>query len=514
MADQNFLLKMESITKKFPGVIANDGISFDVRYGEIHALLGENGAGKSTLMKILYGLHHPDEGTILLSGKPIHITSPKVAVDAGIGMVHQHFMLIENMTALENVMLGLQQAKPPLLDVKGVREKFTQIAEKYGLVVDPDMPVWQLSVGQQQWLEILKLLFRDVKLLILDEPTAVLTPSEARQLFQTLNYLIAEGRSIIFITHKLEEVREIADRITVLRDGKVVGTVDKQATNLLQLSTMMVGRPVTLTRKPRDNKIKREPVLTIEGLRCDNDRGLEALKSIDLTLYSGEILGIAGVDGNGQHELAECITGLRHPTKGQIKIKGNLVTKVVDEPSLLGFIPADRQKTGLILEFSIMENLILRTYNDPPFDRRGIIQWEQVRTTAEQLVNKYDVRTPDVVSPIGTLSGGNQQKVVLARETSAQPMVIIGSQPTRGLDLGAIDSLHELLLQERNRGAAVMFISTELSEVMALSDRIIVMFSGEIMGELEGEAADVLQIGEMMMGRRLKGSPNIERIDE
>ena len=514
MNEPALLLEMKAITKSFPGVVANDSISFDVRQGEIHALLGENGAGKSTLMKILYGLHRPDEGEIIFLEKAIHISSPKVAVEAGIGMVHQHFMLVENMTALENVMLGLPQAKPPMLDVKGTREKFKQLVEKYGLVVEPDMPVWQLTVGQQQWLEIIKLLFRDVKLLILDEPTAVLTPAEARQLFQTLKFLIEEGRSIVFISHKLDEVQEIAHRITVLRDGKVVGTVNKQDTSQLQLSTMMVGRPVTLARKPRPLMLPKEPVLAVEGVRCNSERGIEMLKGISLTLNSGEILGVAGVDGNGQRELAECIAGMRRPTHGEIKIKGQPVTKVVDDPSLLGFVPEDRQKTGLILDFSVRENLILRTYNDPPFDRMGVLQWDRVQAAAEKLIKDYDVRTPDVFTPIGTLSGGNQQKVVLARETSAQPSLIIGSQPTRGLDLGAIDSLHELLLRERNRGAAVLFISTELPEVMALSDRIIVMFSGEIMGELDGETADVLQIGEMMMGRRSKPRTGDERINQ
>lgn len=512
MNEQTPLLQMKGITKVFPGVIANDEISFDVRSGEIHALLGENGAGKSTLMNILYGLYSPDEGEIQFNGEQIQISSPKEAVDSGIGMVHQHFMLIENMTALENVMLGLPQDKPPLLDVQNTREKFNELVEKYGLVVDPDVPVWQLSVGKQQWVEILKLLFRDVKLLILDEPTAVLTPAEAHQLFQTLKFLIEEGRSIIFITHKLEEVQEIADRITVLRDGKVVGTVDKEGTTLVQLSTMMVGRSVTLARKTRPSISKKEPVLVIEGLRCKSDRGVEALKSIDLTVHSGEVLGIAGVDGNGQRELAECITGLRQPTKGQIKIKGELVKNVINDPPLLGFVPEDRHKKGLIRDFSIMENLVLRTYNDPPLSHWGIVDWGQAQIISEKLVDEYDVRTPDVLTPIGMLSGGNQQKVVLARETSAQPSVIIGSQPTRGLDLGAVDSLHEILLKERNRGAAVMFISTELSEVMALSDRIIVMFNGEIMGELVGENADLLQIGEMMMGHKLKSISDTGRI--
>ena len=503
MNQQTLMLEMKNITKKFPGVTANDNISFVVRTGEIHALLGENGAGKSTLMNILYGLQSPDEGEIFFNGERIHISSPKVALNAGIGMVHQHFMLVENMTALENVMLGLLPSKPPMLDVKGTREKFNQLVEKYGLIVDPDMPVWQLSVAQQQWLELIKLLFRDVKLLALDEPTAVLTPAEARQLFITLKFLVGEGRSIIFITHKLDEVQEIADRTTVLRDGKLVGTVEREETTLLQLTKMMVGRPVSLDRRVRPKFKEHTPVLVIEDLRCKNERGLEALKSINLTMHAGEILGVAGVDGNGQRELAECITGLQQPTHGQVKMLGKLVTRVVDDPSLLGFIPEDRHKTGLILEFSIAENLILRTYKTPPLDWRGVTQWRKVHAKAEELVKTYDIRTPNVDVSVNTLSGGNQQKVVVARETNARPSVIVASQPTRGLDLGAIESLHELLLLERNRGAAVMFISTELSEVMALSDRIIVMFNGEIMGELDGESANVLQVGEMMMGHRL-----------
>ena len=496
------LLKMVDITKTFPGVIANENVSIQVEQGEIHALLGENGAGKSTLMNILYGLHQPDHGEIFFNGELIDITSPKVAVDAGIGMVHQHFMLVENMTALDNVLLGIDQEKPPLLDVKGTKEKFNNLVKKYGLTVDPDLLVWQLSVGKQQWLEILKLLFRDVKLLILDEPTAVLTPSEAEQLFETLRLLVSEGRSIIFIDHKLDEVQEVAEKITVLRDGKVVGTVNKENTNLADLSQMMVGRPITLARKPRPVIKKQTPKLIIENLNYINDRKVQTLKSINLRLFGGEILGVAGVDGNGQLELAECIAGLRKPSSGSIELLKQNVEAVVDNPALLGNIPEDRHKTGLILNFSVMENLIIRAYNDPPYNENGVIQWRKVREVAKELVNNYDIRTSDINTQISKLSGGNQQKVVLARETHAKPEVIIGSQPTRGLDLGAVDALHELLLEERNRGAAVMFISTELSEVLALSDRIIVMYKGEIMGELLGENADVIKIGEMMMGRK------------
>lgn len=501
---QTSLLEMRNIRKAFPGVIANDDVSFNVKKGEIHALLGENGAGKSTLMKILYGLYSPDEGEIFFKGENVNIVSPKVAVEAGIGMVHQHFMLIENMTALENLMLGLSQENPPMLDVQGTRKRFKELVDRYGLMVDPDRLVWQLSVGKQQWLEILKLLFRDVELLILDEPTAVLTPAESRQLFETLQVLVDEGHSIIFITHKLEEVQEIADRITVLRDGKVVGTVDKDEANIKQLSTMMVGRPVSLARKERPKIEEKEPYLEIKNVSYTDDRGVKALKSVDLKLFSGEILGVAGVDGNGQSELAACITGLSKPEKGEITILGEQVKGVIDNPDLLGFIPEDRRKTGLITAFSIMENIILRTYNDPPLNKKGLIQWDRVKDASRKLITEYDVRTPNISTPVSKLSGGNQQKVVLARETSSKPSVIIASQPTRGLDLGAVESLHELFLRERNRGAAVMFISTELSEVMALSDRIVVMYNGEIMGELDGEKADVLKIGEMMMGKRMK----------
>jgi general nucleoside transport system ATP-binding protein len=506
MNDQIPLLQMKGITKRFPGVVANDNVSFEVRRGEIHALLGENGAGKSTLMNILYGLQNPDNGEIVIDGEQVHISSPKVAVDAGVGMVHQHFMLVENMTAIENVMLGIHHAKQPILDLEGTREKFNQIVEKYGLVVDPDLPVWQLSVGEQQWLEIIKLLFRDVHLLILDEPTAVLTPAEAHQLFKTLSFLISEGRSIIFITHKLDEVQEIADRVTVLRDGKLVGTINKVEASLSVLSKMMVGRSVSLDRRSRPINTKKEPVLVVNNLQCRNERGLEALKSINLTMNSGEILGVAGVDGNGQRELAECITGLRHPSKGQIRILDSIVTDVVDDSSLLGFIPEDRHRTGLILDFTIYENLVMRTYKAPPFDWHSITNWAKVKSFAKDLIKTYDIRTPNELVSVNTLSGGNQQKVVVARETNGQPKVVIASQPTRGLDLGAIEALHELLLRERNRGAAVMFISTELSEVMALSDRIIVMFNGEIMGEIEGETADIFHIGEMMMGHRSKNN--------
>jgi simple sugar transport system ATP-binding protein len=362
--------------------------------------------------------------------------------------------------------------------------------------------VWQLPVGDQQWLEILKLLFRDVQLLILDEPTAVLTPSQVEKLFRTICRLIDDGRSIIFISHKLEEMKKVADYVTVLRDGQVVGTVDPKFTSPSKLAQMMVGRSVFLDRKDRPSLKNREEVLVIENLSCDNDRETPALSNLNFALKSGEIVGVAGVDGNGQRELAECIVGLREPTSGTIEINSVPVLDVVRDPSLLGYIPEDRRKTGLVLDFNVAENLVLKTFPDPPYAQRGFTQWETIYSNADVLVEQYDIRTPSSSVQTSTLSGGNQQRVVIARELSGRPDLIIASQPTRGLDLGAVESVHNVLLRERNRGAAVLFISTELPEVLALSDRIIVMFKGEIMGEIDAEDADVQIIGELMLGHK------------
>ena len=498
----DLVLRMIGITKTFPGVLANDNISLDVVKGEVHGLLGENGAGKSTLMNILYGLIHPDSGQIYFNGELAEITSSREAVELGIGMVHQHFMLVENLTAVENVILGLRPDRPPLLDLESACSRLNELSEEYDLDLDPMTPVWQLPVGDQQWLEILKLLFRDVQLLILDEPTAVLTPSQVEKLFRTINRLIDEGRSIIFISHKLEEMKEVADRVTVLRDGQIVGTVDPKIASPGELAQMMVGRSVILDRKDRPAVKDREEVLVIEDLDCDSDRGTPALSNLSLKLKSGEIVGVAGVDGNGQRELAECIVGLREPTSGTIEIKSVPVLDVVRDPSLLGYIPEDRRKTGLVLDFNVAENLVLKTFPDPPYAQRGITQWKTIYSKADVLIEQYDVRTPNSSVQTSNLSGGNQQRVVVARELSGEPDLIIASQPTRGLDLGAVESVHNVLLRERNRGAAVLFISTELPEVLALSDRIIVMFKGEIMGEIDAEDADVQIIGELMLGHK------------
>jgi simple sugar transport system ATP-binding protein len=498
----DLVLRMSGLTKTFPGVLAIDNISLEIARGEVHGLLGENGAGKSTLMNILYGLIRPDSGEIYVNGDLAEITSSREAVELGIGMVHQHFMLVENLTAVENVILGLRPDRPPFLDLETARTRFNKLAEEYDLDLDPMVPVWQLSVGDQQWLEILKLLFRDVQLLILDEPTAVLTPSEVEKLFRTIQRLIDERRSIIFISHKLDEMKEVADYVTVLRDGQVVGTVDPKFASPSELAQMMVGRSVILERKDRPVFKDRKKVLVIEDLSCDSDRGTSALSRLNLEINSGEIVGVAGVDGNGQRELAECIVGLREPTSGTIKINGVAVQDVLRDPSLLGYIPEDRRATGLVLDFNVAENLVLKTFPDPPYSQRGITQWETIYSDADVLVEQYEIKTPNSSVQTSNLSGGNQQRVVIARELSGEPDLIIASQPTRGLDLGAVESVHNALLRERNRGAAVLFISTELPEVLALSDRIIVMFKGEIMGELDAEDADVQTIGELMLGHK------------
>ena len=495
-------LRMVGITKRFPGVLADDNVTLEVRAGEVHGLLGENGAGKTTLMNILYGLHQPDSGRIDINGKEVKIASPRAAVAHGIGMVHQRFMLIDNLSALENVILGIPPQHPPLLKLDSSRARFEELAKRYHVDIDPSTPVWQLSVGKRQWLEILKQLFRNAMLLILDEPTSVLTPSEAEQLFKTVRRLVDEGRAVIFISHKLEEVLKVTDRITVLRDGHVVGTIETHEATSSKLARMMVGRPISMGRKPRPPSEAKKEVLVIKGLCCDNDRGVPALRDLSLTVRTGEIVGVAGVDGNGQGELAECIAGLRQPTKGTIRINGKPITGVIRDASLLGYIPEDRRKTGLVADLTVEENLILKTFDHPPLARQGILQWNKIKDWANTLIQHYDIRTPNPMIPLRHLSGGNQQRVVVARELNTGPALLVASQPTRGLDVASVEAVHSILLRERNRGAAVLFISTELSEVLAISDRILVFFRGEIMGELDGEAADVTLVGEMMLGHR------------
>ena len=501
--DHEVVLRMQGITKRFPGVIANDHVNFEVKSGEVHGLLGENGAGKTTLMNILYGLHQPDSGDIFLNEERVEITSSRVALDHGIGMVHQHFMLVENLTALENVMLGLEMERSLFLDIDRVYSRFQQLTEQYHLPIDPSTPVWQMPVGSQQWLEIVKLLFRDARIIILDEPTAVLAPSQIDQLFKTIRRLAKEGKSIIFISHKLREMKEISDRVTILRDGCVVETVETSQAEPGDLSRMMVGRSISIGRRRRPQMNLEREVLIIRDLNCDDDRGVPALNNFDLIVHAGEIVGVAGVDGNGQRELAENISGLRAPKSGYIEINGHPVRSVVRETSLLAYIPEDRRKVGLVVDLSVGVNLSLKAFRKPPYSISSFLQWKEIHKAAKNMIQRYNIKTPGSNVPVSYLSGGNQQKIVVAREIEPRPPFILASQPTRGLDLGAVDLVHKTLLEERNRGAGVLFISTELAEVMTLSDRIIVLFEGNVMGDMEGETADVETIGELMMGHRV-----------
>lgn len=499
MENHDYRLQMLDITKRFPGVIANEKVTIECHRGEVLGLLGENGAGKTTLMNCLYGIYTPDEGKILIDGHEVRIASPSEALANGIGMVHQHFKLVDTLTVLENIMLGLP-AKRQKIDFAPVRRKLLALCEEYGFHVDPDAQVWSLPVGQQQWVEILKALYRDVKVLVLDEPTAVLTPAESDQLVRVIQKLKEEGRSIIFISHKLREVLEVTDRITVLRDGKCVGTVDTKEATQISLAKMMVGRSVSIERKSRPAMHDQKVVLEMTNVCANDDRGIPALKNLNLEVHAGEIVGVAGVDGNGQKELAECIVGLRKTTAGEITVDGKRVTNVIADPSFIGFIPEDRQKTGLVMDFSITENLIMKDNGRSPYAKHGILNRKAVQDHAKQMIESFHIKTPSANVKVKNLSGGNQQKVVIARELCNEPMFEIAAQPTRGLDLGAVANVHDILLRERNRGAAILFISAELQEIMALSDRIIVMFGGEITGDVGAETADTTTIGQMMLG--------------
>ena len=501
MAETTSALRMQDITKTFPGVLANDHVTIECNKGEVLGLLGENGAGKTTLMNILYGLYPPDEGQVFIDGKEVSIHSPSEAIENGIGMVHQHFKLVDTLTVIENVILGMPTNKA-VLDLAPAREKFKKLCDEYELFVDPDTEVWKLPVGQQQWVEILKALYRDCKVLVLDEPTAVLTPSESDQLARAIRRITGQGRSVVFISHKLREVMEVTDKVTVIRDGAVVGTIATKDASQIKLAEMMVGRPITIERRERPAMPDGEVILDMQGVNATDDRGVHALKDFSLQVRAGEIVGVAGVDGNGQRELAECISGLRKPTSGTITIKGKPVTGVISDPSFMGFIPEDRHKTGLVLDFSVAENLVIKEYMNAPYTKNGILQYKEIKRHADEMISKYNVKTPNCDVKAKTLSGGNQQKVVIAREMDPEPVFDMAAHPTRGLDLGAVTNVHDILLNERNRGAAVLFISAELQEIMAVADRIIVLYSGKIMGDLDGETADQNVIGQMMLGQK------------
>jgi simple sugar transport system ATP-binding protein len=504
MADDDApLLELKGITKRFPGVVANDHVDFELRRGEVHALLGENGAGKSTLMSILYGLYGADEGEILLNGKPLTTSSPREAIDAGIGMVHQHFMLIPVMTVAENIVLAAEPTKGPFLDYDSARDKVREISRRFGLAVSPESRVESISVGQQQRVEILKALYRGAEILILDEPTAVLTPQEAKELFDIVRSLQAEGKSIIFISHKLNEVLEIADRITVLRRGKTVETVPKAGATEESLAKLMVGRDVLL-RVDKTPATPGEPLLTLEDVHVLDERGLEAVKGISLTVRSGEIVGVAGVDGNGQTELIDAIAGLTPVKSGRVVVGGDDVTGESCKECLdagLGHIPEDRQRRGLVLDFSLAENIALHDYDHQPNSRFGWLYPRRMVARAKGLLKDFDVRGGGAQTAAGSLSGGNQQKVVLAREVARDPQVLIAAQPTRGLDVGAIEFVHRRLVEQRDAGRAILLVSFELDEILSLSDRIVVVYEGRIAGEYPPDVSEE-ELGIAMLGGR------------
>ena len=504
-------LEMRGITKRFPGVLASDHVDFDVKSGEVHALLGENGAGKSTLMKILYGLYHPDEGEILLNGKPVSISSPTDSINLGIGMIHQHFMLVQTLTVAENVALGLPSSHGVLTDLDVVSKRILELADIYGLKIDPSAYIWQLSVGQQQRVEIIKALYRGAALLILDEPTAVLTPQEVDELFVIMRQMVKDGHALIFISHKLHEVVEISNRVTVLRDGRKIGTRPTSETTKQDLANWMVGREVGFA-PDRGNVQIGEVRLKLEQVTCGSDRGTPGLRGVNLEVRSGEILGIAGVSGNGQRELAETITGLRKTTGGRVFLEGDDITslspgEITDR--MLSYIPEERMRDGMINEFTIAENLILREHHKMPYARFGFLNLRDISKHADDLIKQFRVKTPSQETHAKNLSGGNIQKVVLAREISRNPRAIIAAQPTRGLDIGATEYVREQLLLERRKGTAIMLISEDLDEIFALSDRIAVIYEGQIMDIVPRADATPEKLGLLMAGVRPEESVSV-----
>ena len=496
------MLEMRGITKRFPGVLANDRVDFDLRAGEVHTLLGENGAGKSTLMKILYGLYRQDEGEVLLNGSPIEIQSPTDAIDHNIGMIHQHFMMVESLTVAENVALGLSSNRGFRTDLDAVSERITELGSRYGLKIDPSATVWQLSVGQKQRVEIIKALYRNAELLILDEPTAVLTPQEVDQLFVTLRQMTDDGRGLIFISHKLHEVLALSDRITVLRQGRKTGEVPVEGATRESLARMMVGREVKLAPDKPEVETGRAR-LRIENLTVLGDRGDEAVRGLNLEVRAGEILGIAGVSGNGQREMAETIGGLREPISGSIYIDDvDVAGKSPAEVRQAGlsYVPEGRMKNGCIGEFTISENLLLVDHKDPRFVKRGLFDFGAIKEHSARLVKEYAVKTPTLETTARSLSGGNIQKVILAREISGTPKVLLASQPTRGVDIGAAEYIHKRLVGQREEGTAILVISEDLDEVFGLSDRIAVIYEGQIMGIVDPATITRQEIGLMMAG--------------
>ncbi len=497
-------VEMRQIVKHFPGVLANDHVELEVHSGEVLALLGENGAGKSTLMKILYGMQQPDEGEIRVDSKPVKISSPADAIRLGIGMIHQHFMLVQSLTVAENVALGLKSAHRPMLDLGTITRGIRELGERYGLKVDPNAYIWQLSVGEQQRVEIIKAMYRKASLLILDEPTAVLTPQEVGELFKVLRQMTADRHALIFISHKLQEVLSISDRIMVLRDGRVVGTLPAPSATREALVRMMVGREIAL-RVERTDLPLGDVRLTLRNLAALSSRGTPALRNLSLEVHAGEIVGVAGVSGNGQRELAEVIAGLRHTTSGSVLVDGIDLThaSVADRIAAgLSYIPEERLRDGVIKEFSVAENAILQTHCTPPVARQGVLSFRAIRESTQGLIDNFSIKTPSYRVQLRTLSGGNIQKLILARELTRQPRVLVAAQPTRGVDINSTMYIHRCLLDQRAKGTATLLISEDLDEIMALSDRIAVMYEGEILGMLPRREATQESLGLLMAGVR------------
>lgn len=496
------ILKMISITKSFGTFLANDNINLELAKGEIHSLLGENGAGKSTLMNVLYGLYQPDSGEIFFEGKKLNLNSSKDAIDVGIGMIHQHFMLIPVHTVMENVIMGMGKEKGFLIDKEKLEKEILEISNRYGMDISLQSKVSDLSVGEQQRVEIVKALYRGAKLLIMDEPTAVLTPQETEELFATLTKMADEGMSIILITHKLQEVMDVCHRVTVLRDGKVTKTVNIKDTNEMELTKFMIGRELSPVKKDTDPCVG-NAVLELKDLCYKRGEGFKALDNINLKLCSGEVLGIAGVDGNGQKELAEVITGLAKATSGSILLDGQEISgkSIMDIINMeVGYIPEDRHKRGLILDFSISENLILKDCDKKPYKKKVFFNFNEIDKNAVAMIDKYKIKTPNKDTEAKKLSGGNQQKIIVAREIDKFPKLLVAVQPTRGVDIGAIEFIHQEIIKAKEEGTAVLLISTELSEINQLSDRIMVIYKGRIIGEIDHKDFDESTIGLMMAG--------------
>ncbi len=497
------LLEMRNITKRFPGVVANEDVSFDLHAGEVHTLLGENGAGKSTLMKVLFGLYRPDEGEIRLRGEPVEIASPTDAIEQRIGMVHQHFMLVPTLTVAENVALGLTSSRGPLTDLDAVSARMGEIADRYGLSVDPSVEVWKLSVGERQRVEIIKALYRDAEVLVLDEPTAVLTPQEVDDLFVVLRQMTEAGRGLVFISHKLREVMDLSDRITVLRNGRVTGSTVPAETSRQQLAEMMVGREVNLApdKPPVDTGAAR---LVLRNVSVIGDRGTLAVNGVDLDVAGGEILGVAGVSGNGQRELAETVAGLRPAEAGStVELDGTDITAAnpaTTRSAGLSYVPEERMRDGAIGEFEVRENLLLVNHRNRSFLRGGLFDNERIRQHCQRLVDAFAVKTPTLDTPTSSLSGGNIQKLIMARELDSDPTVLLAAQPTRGVDIGAAEYIHSQLIDLRGRGVAVLVISEDLDEVLALADRIAVMYEGRIVTVVDRADATREGLGLAMAG--------------